>query len=229
LGIKLDEFVEICDEVEIEEDQAVVFGPQIELDLGTRSDPVRDLEEKSVEIVGEEHAVVEIGDETFEEGKFDLELGTGDMPVHRVEGGDSIVEDYPGDLFEKVGEINLEEEPQAPVEPVLSVPSDETLTSVELRKKRVKTLAGRTDLPWVRKLLAQQSKASPDSHQPSSQTSQPTCKSHRLAGQGFVRRSSTTKQGPPVIEEIESSPEGSPIKNLETPAAPQDSPVLESD
>ena len=31
LGVKLDEFVEICDEVE--EDEAEVFGPQIEIDL----------------------------------------------------------------------------------------------------------------------------------------------------------------------------------------------------
>ena len=31
LGVKLDEFVEICDEVE--EDEAEAFGPQIEIDL----------------------------------------------------------------------------------------------------------------------------------------------------------------------------------------------------
>jgi len=49
-----------------------------------------------------------------------------------------------------------------------------------------------------------------------------------LAAQGFVR-SSTTKQGPPAIEDNESSPEGSPIKDLETPAASDVSPVLESE
>jgi len=95
--------------------------------------------------------------------------------------------------------------------------------------RRGKTLARRTDLPWVRKLLAQQSHTSPSSHQPSTkQPPHPTRKSHRLAAQGFVR-SSTTKQGPPVIEKMESSLEGSPIKNKEIPAAPQDSPVLESE
>jgi len=188
-----------------------------------------ELEGKPVEIFGEVHEVVEIGDETSEEGKTEMELGTGDMPVHGVGGGDSIFEDYPGDSFEKVGEINLEEDPQTPAEPVPSVPSDETLTSAEPRKKRVKTLAERTDLPWIRKLQAQQSKSSPAAHQSSSQTSQPTRKSHRLAAQGFVRRSSTTKQGPPMIKEIESSPEGSPIKNPETPAQPQDSPIFESE
>ena len=110
-----------------------------------------------------------------------MDLGTGDEPVHEVGGGDSIFKDHPGDLFEKTGEINLEEDSQTPVEPVLSVSSVETLTSDKPRKKRVKTLAGRTDLPWVRKLLAQRSKTFPASCQPSTQTnqhSQPTRKSH---------------------------------------------------
>jgi len=53
-----------------------------------------------------------------------------------------------------VGEIDLEEGPQTPTKSVLSISSDETLTREGPRKKRVKTLAGRTDLPWVRKLLA---------------------------------------------------------------------------
>jgi len=187
-----------------------------------------ELKGKPVEVFGEVHEVVKIGDDISEEGKIHMELGTGHMPVHGVGGGDSIFEDYPGDSFEKVGEINLEEDPQTPVELVPSVPSDETLTSAELRKKRVKTLAWHTDLPWLRKLLAQRSKSSPAAHLSSSQTFQPTHKSHRLATQGFVRRSSTIKQGPLVIEETESSPKGSPIKNPETPAQPQDSPVLES-
>ena len=78
-----------------------------------------------------------------------MELETGDMPVHGVEGGDSLLEDYLGDSFEKVGEINLEETPQTPSEPVLPIPSDETPTTAEPRKKRIKTLAGRTDLSWV--------------------------------------------------------------------------------
>jgi len=102
-----------------------------------------------VEVFGEVPEVVEIGDETSEEGKIDLELGIGHMPVHGVRGGDSILKDYPGDSFEKVGEINLELDPQTPSEPILSIPSDETLTSAKPRRKRVKTFAGRTDLPWV--------------------------------------------------------------------------------
>ena len=37
---------------------------------------------------------------------------------------------------EKMDEINPEEDPQTPFKPVLSIPSDETLTSAEPRKKR---------------------------------------------------------------------------------------------
>jgi len=66
-----------------------------------------ELEGKPMEF-GEVHEVVEIGKETSEEGKIKMDLGTWDMLVHTVEGGDSILEDYPGDSFEKVGEINLD-------------------------------------------------------------------------------------------------------------------------
>jgi len=123
-----------------------------------------------------------------------------------------------------VGEIDLEEGPQTPTEPVPSNPTDETLIREGPRKKRVKILAGRTDLPWAWKLLAQQSKSSSSSRQPSVQTkqpTQPTRKSYQLAAQEFTRRSSTTKQGPSVVEEIESSLEGSPIKRPETTAPTQ--------
>ena len=135
-----------------------------------------------------------IGEETREEGKIDMEMGTGDSPVRRAEGSDSHFEDYPGHAFEKVGEIDLEETPQTPFEPVLTVPAGETPTTGEPRRKRIKTLAGHMDLPWVRKILTQQTQTSPSSHQSShKQPTQPTRKSHRLAAQGFVRRSGSTK------------------------------------
>ena len=125
---------------------------------------------------------------------------------------DSHFEDYPGDDFEKVGEFTPEDTPQSPSAPAPENPIEETPASTELRRKRFKTLAGWMDLPWVRKFIAQKSQISPSSQQTSQkQPSQPTRKSHRLAAQGFMR-SSTTKQGPPVIEEILSSSEGSPIK-----------------
>ena len=70
----------------------------------------------------------------------------------------------------------------------------------------MKTLAGRTDLPWVRKLQAlraQSSAAAPPA--------QPTRKSFRLAAQ--ETRGSRARQGSPVVEEIPSSSEGSPIRD----------------
>jgi len=64
LGVKFDDIVEICDEVE--EDQPEVFGPQIDIDLETGSD----LGEPPVEAVREVHAVEVIGEETSEVGKL---------------------------------------------------------------------------------------------------------------------------------------------------------------
>ena len=49
-----------------------------------------ELEGEPMEVFGEVHEVVKIGEETSEEGKIELELGTGDMLVHEVGGGDSV-------------------------------------------------------------------------------------------------------------------------------------------
>jgi len=58
---------------------------------------------KPTEVFGEVHDVVEVGDDTSEEGKINLNLGTEDAPVHKIEGSGSVFEDYPGDSFEKNG------------------------------------------------------------------------------------------------------------------------------
>ena len=42
------------------------------------------LEGKPSVIFGEVHEVVEVGEETSEEGKIEMNLGTGDVPVHEV-------------------------------------------------------------------------------------------------------------------------------------------------
>jgi len=195
LGVSSVEILEICDEVEEKEPR--VFGPQIELGLENLSG----LGEPPVEAAGEVPDVVKIRDEPSVEGKAVEELGTGDSPIHGMKAGYSCFEDYPGDTFEKVGEITPAETPQIPSEPAPAVPSEETPSSTEPRRKRIKTFAGRTDLPWVRKLIAQRSQTSPSSHQSSQkQPTQRTRKSHRLAAQGFGRRSSSTKQGAPAIE-----------------------------
>ena len=44
-----------------------------------------------------------IGEETSEEKKTDLEMGTGDMPIHRVEGGDSFFNTTRGTLLKRWG------------------------------------------------------------------------------------------------------------------------------
>jgi len=117
-GVRPDEgFAEVCEVVEVEDDVSEGFGPKIDLDLRTGSEPVLDFGEVSSE----------------------------SLPVF---------EDYPGDTFKKVGEIDLDEGPQTPSEPVPPVPAGETLTGEGTRKKRIKTTTGSTDLPLVRKFLA---------------------------------------------------------------------------
>jgi len=161
LGENYVETLEICDEFEEEEPE--VFRPQIELNLGNPSD----MGEPPVEVAGvaptmeaEDESSVEVleAKASVEKDAGAEAKGTGAMPVHEMQVGDSYFEDYPGDDFEKVGELTLEETPQtlAP-----EIPSEETPSSAEPRRKRIKTPAGRTDLPWVWKLIAQRSQTSP--------------------------------------------------------------------
>ena len=144
LGVGTVEILEICDEVE--EKELEVFGPQIELDLGEGSS-IYDLGEPPVEAAGEVPTMVEILDEPSEEGKAVKELRTWASPVHGMEAGDSCFEDYSGDTFEKVGETTPEETPQSPSDPGPAIPSEETPSSAKPRRKRIKTLAGWTNLP----------------------------------------------------------------------------------
>jgi len=89
------------------------------------------------------------------------------MPVHDLGVRDSPFEDFPGDDFEKVGQFIPEKTPQTPADPAPAIPSEETPSSAEPRRKRLKTPAGRMDLPWVRKLIALKSKTSPSFQQSS--------------------------------------------------------------
>jgi len=84
----------------------------------------------------------------------DVEMGTGDIPAHDIGKGDSHFEDFPGDDFEKVGEYTPEETSQSPSIPAPEIPAEETPAGSEPRRKRIKTMARRTDLPWVWKLIA---------------------------------------------------------------------------
>ena len=78
--------------------------------------------------------------------KINLDLGTGSEPV--LDFGYvsfeslPVFEDYPGDTFEKVGEIEIDEGLKTPSEPIPNAPTTETLTREGMRKKRIKTTAG---------------------------------------------------------------------------------------
>ena len=95
----------------------------------------------------------------------DVEMGTGDMPVCEMEVSDSCYEDFSGDDFEKVGEFIPEETPQTPTDPAPEISLEQTASSTEPRRKRIKTPTGRTNLPWVRKLAALKAKTSSPSKQ----------------------------------------------------------------
>jgi len=84
------------------------------------------------------------------------------VPIWETGAGDLHFDDYLEDDFEKVGEFTPEETSQTPPTLVPQQPA-ETPTSAEPRKKRIKTLFGRTDLPWVRKLAALKAKTSSSS------------------------------------------------------------------
>ena len=116
------------------------------------------------------YQAVRTGDVPVREGKRtgaepipkEVEEETGAMPVRKIGAGDLHFEDYPGDDFEKVGEFAPEETSQTPPTPVLEHPA-ETPSIAQPRRKRFKTLTGRTDLPWVRELAALKAKSSSSS------------------------------------------------------------------
>jgi len=161
--------------------------------------------------------------------QIELDLETGPDPVRVLR--DELfpeIEDYPGDSFEKVGEIDLNEGKQTPTEPIPSIPTTGTLTREVPRKKRIKTTAGRTDLPLVRKFLGLKSKSSPSQPKKSSTkpSVQPTRKSFRLASQSTFKSVKSSKDEPILVEDIDSSAESTPAKGSETASTDQRSPPL---
>ena len=187
----------------------------------------------------------------FELGRGDSVDRTGEVPVQEVVGtgtrqepvpaeveqysggalemdsglGALRIEDFPGDEFEKVRELSPEGSTETPLAPSSEQPA-ESPSSGEPRKKRIKTLAGRTDLPWVRKLQALRAKTS--SSAPKSPPAQPSRKSHRLMAQEIRARAHGQKT--PVIDLIQSSSEGSPVKvPVSQPDQPAETPVQKSE
>jgi len=193
-----DSSIEVLASVEKKErDQAerVVAKPVLEM-VGDRSGEEPDLMEVEEAVRTGDAPVREAVEEKTgaEPVSAGVSLGTGDLPVREVGEGDLFFEDYLGDDFEKVGEYTQEETSQTPLNPAPEHPTEPVPSSTKPRKKRIKTLAGRTDLPWVRKLAALKGKTSSSSKQtPQKQPSQPTRKSYRLDAQGV--RSSSVNQG----------------------------------
>jgi len=121
--------------------------------------------------------------------EVDEVVRTGDEPVREVEEertGDIPVRDVGGLIFtlkitlemilRRWGSRHLRKPHKHQLPPAPEHPA-ETPSSAEPRRKRIKTLARRTDLPWIRKLAALKAKTSSSSQQtPQKQPSQPTRK-----------------------------------------------------
>ena len=153
------------------------------------------------------------------------DLGTGLEPVPEVgEVGvepPSIFEENVDMSFDKVADFERDEEVDPPVvivQPkIISLPQP-----IEgPKKKRIKTLAGRTNLPLVRQFRAMQAKALQTQSTKSKPLVQPTRKSFRIgwiaiqSTQKPRKKSGSSKQSPPEIEKIVSCPEESSLRNPE--------------
>jgi len=107
--------------------------------------------------------VFEVVDDVSKEGSMPEnimglgDIGTGselvpDLSETRTESS-LVFEDKLDDTFDKVVDIDVNEEPKNPDETVPSTPVDKPQTGEGLRRKRIKTSAGQTDLPLVCEFL----------------------------------------------------------------------------
>ena len=124
--------------------------------------------------------------------------------------------------FEKVADFEGDEEVEPPV--VILQPKTISLSqpSEGSRTKRIKTLAGQTNLPLVRQFLAMQAKATSSPSQTKSTkpkpSTKPTRKSFHIAVQSTQKsrkQGGSYKQSPPEIEQIVSSSEESTLRTPE--------------
>jgi len=147
-----------------------------------------------------------------------------------------VFEDFLGTSFDnmdRVADMDMDEEPLAPSETIQTKTNQIPLPEEGQRKKRIKTTAGRTNLPLVRKFLAMQLKPSDSPSQPKHSTTtliaKPTRKSFRIASQSTStapKSMKPSKQEPILIEETGYSAESSPIKESETTSTKQGSPLI---
>jgi len=123
-------------------------------DLGTRSDTVHQLG----------------GLETGSEPVSDV----GTKPVSSHSSEDFLDSSF--DNLDWVADVVSDDEPKTPSEPI-EPKTDQTPQPEEgMRKRMIKTTAGQTNLPLVRKFLSMQSKRSDSPSQPKSPTIKPTTK-----------------------------------------------------
>jgi len=133
------------------------------------------------------------------------------------------------DDFERVADNEAVEPLATPSEPSQTKTNPQTQTEDGVRRKRFKTLVGRLDLPHVHKCLAARAKASgittrPKQLNPKPSTT-PTRKSFRLASQSTTK-STSSKQDPIVVEDLDSSAESNPASEPQTPVTEQGPPMI---
>ena len=155
-------------------------------------------------------------------GKVDLEGGVAGTGVELVpemdvsgqreeQSSETLEEGFAScDVFEKAGDIDPVEPMQTPNQPNQPTPKPKTQTGEVVRKKRIKTTTRRLDLAHVRRRLASPATAlgkAIRSEQPHPKPSSPlTKKSFRIASQSTTKTTSS-KQSPIVIEDLDSSAE----------------------
>jgi len=108
------------------------------------------------------------------------------------------------DSFDRVADFEKDEEVEIPILEVQPTTLKVPQTSEGQKKKRIKTPAGRTDLPLACQFKAMQAKASSSPSQPKSVKPKPTPKPSRksfcLTSQNFSRtlkKTDSSKQSPP--------------------------------
>jgi len=149
-----------------------------------------------------------------------------------------VFEDFLGSSFDnldRVADVESDEEPQSPIEIIQTKLIQIPQSGEGHRTKRVKTPAGRTYLPLVRKMLGMQAKSSTSPSQPKSSspksTAKPSRKYFRLASKStskLPKSATPIEQEPILIEEIGSSAEKTLDKEAGEAPAKQGSTLVPS-
>jgi len=131
-----------------------------------------------------------------------------------------VFEENVDDSFDRVAAFENDERVDTPIVIVQPKTFKIPQTGEGQKRKRIKVLVGRTDLPVVHQFMAMQAKASSSPSQSKSTTPKttpkPSRKSYKLASQRTprtVKSAGPSKQQPILVEEIVSSPESSPARD----------------